>query len=117
MLFTLKSAETATRLQQVREAAGNDMLKNMQLVFPACAKIQMEVVERHGFKGDGEGNRITICSYFKNLIFFVDSTGLLQFMKQVKELESKDAEVLQLSKELTSIVIPAVRLPVASSRP
>ena len=55
MLFTLKSPETASRLQQVREAAGNDMLKNMQLVFPACAKIQMEVVAKHGYKGDGEG--------------------------------------------------------------
>ena len=55
LLFTLKSPETALRLQQVREAAGNDMLKNMQLVFPACAKIQMEVVAKHGYKGDGEG--------------------------------------------------------------
>ena len=56
ILQALKSPESMSRLQPAREAAGNDMLKHMQLVFPLTAQIQMELIPKFGFKGDGEGD-------------------------------------------------------------
>ena len=43
------------RLEEARDNAGNDMLKTMQIVFPVATQIEMEVIEKYGFRGDGDG--------------------------------------------------------------
>ena len=67
ILQTLRSPDSLSRLQPARESAGNDMLKHMQLVFPLTAQIQMEVIPKYGFKGDGEGTQRLACSHIMNV--------------------------------------------------
>ena len=47
--------ENKTRMDEVKDAAGNDMMKMMQIVFPVATQIQMEVIQKYGFSADGEG--------------------------------------------------------------
>ena len=48
-------SENAGKLRAARESAGNDMLKMMQTVFPVATQIQMNVITKYGFTGDGDG--------------------------------------------------------------
>lgn len=67
MIRTLKSPESVARLQSARESAGNDMLKNMQLVYPLTAQIQIELIPKYGFQADVQGARL----YYKHLIILL----------------------------------------------
>lgn len=51
----LESPEYATKLDEAKEAAGNEMLKMMQIVFPMVVQIEMEIIKRHGFSNSREG--------------------------------------------------------------
>ena len=61
----LNKEENATRLDEARESAGNDMLKAMQLVFPLATQIEMGVIDKYGFVGNGEGK--------SKVVFFLKS--------------------------------------------
>ena len=55
ILMAFKEADNVRRLEEARDAAGNDMLRAMQIVFPVASQIEMEVIERYGFPRDGDG--------------------------------------------------------------
>ena len=52
--------ENSSKLEEVRVAAGNDMLKAMQTIFPAATQMQIKVIHRYGFLPDGEGDKSII---------------------------------------------------------
>ncbi|XP_069120222.1 protein C10-like [Argopecten irradians] len=82
--------ENASRIKEAKESAGNDMLRAMQIVFPAVTQIQMDVIERYGFTADGD--------------------GVIRFTQTVKAFEKQDPEIAQLNQELKSWLIPPVSL-------
>jgi len=55
VLDAFKLPENAARLGEAKDAAGNDMLKGMQLVFPVLSQIQMDVIHKYGFVAEGDG--------------------------------------------------------------
>lgn len=55
VLDSLESPDYASKLDEAKEAAGNEMLKMMQLVFPMVVQIEMETIKRHGFNSSREG--------------------------------------------------------------
>ncbi|XP_059151815.1 protein C10-like [Physella acuta] len=91
VLETLAQPENAAKIEEARQAAGNDMLKSMQTVFPLVTQMQMQVIQRYGFLPDGE--------------------GLVQFTKTVRVFEEQDQEVRQLNSQLRVLLIPPVHVP------
>lgn len=61
----LESPDYASKLDEAKEAAGNEMLKMMQLVFPMVVQIEIETIKRHGFSASREG--ICPCASTNNL--------------------------------------------------
>ena len=55
ILEAFESPENAARLNEAKDAAGNDMLRMMQIVFPITTQIQMSVIGKYGFTADGDG--------------------------------------------------------------
>lgn len=56
VIDALESPDYASKLDEAKEAAGNEMLKMMQIVFPMVVQIEMETIKRHGFTNSREGN-------------------------------------------------------------
>lgn len=88
LLSAFNSPENATRLEEARDSAGNDMLKMMQFVFPLAAEIQMDIIKNYGFSRDGK--------------------GATQFALAVKTLEKDDSEIANLNNKLRSYFIPSM---------
>lgn len=55
VIEALESPDYAPKLDEAKEAAGNEMLKMMQIVFPIVAQIEMETIKHHGFSNTREG--------------------------------------------------------------
>lgn len=55
-------------MEEARDNAGNDMLKMMQVVFPVATQIEMNVIQKYGFSGDGDGKEMWICYELKAFI-------------------------------------------------
>ncbi|XP_071946766.1 protein C10-like [Antedon mediterranea] len=91
ILDAFESRSNKSRMREVREAAGNDMMKMMQMVFPVATQIQQDVLQNYGFTGDGE--------------------GAIKFTHEVRRYEQEDPEIARLSQTLKEILLPA--LPVA----
>lgn len=49
--------ENASRMEEARESACNDMGKMLQLVLPVATQIQQEVIKAYGFNNEGEGEK------------------------------------------------------------
>lgn len=63
VIDTLESSDYASKLDEAKEAAGNEMLKMMQIVFPMVVQIETEIIKRHGFNNSREGSyRILIAN-------------------------------------------------------
>ncbi|XP_061189244.1 protein C10-like [Saccostrea echinata] len=88
ILDAFKEGDNFQRLEEAKVAAGNDMLRCMQIVFPVATNIQMDVIERYGFPADGE--------------------GIIRFTQAVKMYEKQDEEIQQLNHTLKTILIPTV---------
>ncbi|KAK0048768.1 protein C10 [Biomphalaria pfeifferi] len=88
ILDTFNLPENVAKLDEARLAAGNDMLKSMQNIFPTATQMQIQVIERYGFLADGE--------------------GLVQFTKVVRSYEDQDPDVRLLNSQLRSILLPPV---------
>ena len=58
ILAAFQMPDNVLRLEEARDNAGNDMMKMMQIVFPVTTQIQMDVVQKYGFSGDGDGKYI-----------------------------------------------------------
>ncbi|XP_046959725.1 protein C10 [Vanessa cardui] len=90
VIDSLESPDYASKLDEAKEAAGNEMLKMMQLVFPMVVQIEMETIKRHGFAGSRE--------------------GIVQFTQLVREMESMDNEVARLHSQIRSHYLPPVSI-------
>ncbi|XP_022121559.1 protein C10 [Pieris rapae] len=90
IINTLESPEYSSKLDEAKEAAGNEMLKMMQLVFPMVVQIEMETIKRHGFTSSRE--------------------GIVQFTQMVRELESVDSEVARLHSLIRNHYLPPVSI-------
>ncbi|XP_034830706.1 protein C10-like isoform X2 [Maniola jurtina] len=90
VIDSLESPDYAAKLDEAKEAAGNEMLKMMQLVFPMVVQIEMEAIKRHGFNGARE--------------------GIVQFTQLVREMESQDSEVARLHNQIRSHYLPPVSI-------
>ncbi|CAH0719656.1 unnamed protein product, partial [Brenthis ino] len=68
VIDSLESPDYSSKLDEAKEAAGNEMLKMMQLVFPMVVQIEMETIKRHGFSGSREGivqfTQLLYCGHF-----------------------------------------------------
>ncbi|KAL4710828.1 hypothetical protein ACJJTC_016112 [Scirpophaga incertulas] len=90
VIDALDSPDYSTKLDEAKEAAGNEMLKMMQIVFPMVVQIQMEIIKRHGF---GSGRE-----------------GIVQFTQLVRDMECLDAEVARLHNQIRSHFLPPVSI-------
>lgn len=61
LLNAFQSAKYQPQLEALRAEAGDDMIKQMQIVFPVVAKIQVGLEQKYGAKSKG-------CFYL-NLLF------------------------------------------------
>ncbi|XP_033643207.1 protein C10-like [Asterias rubens] len=91
ILDAFVTPENKTRMDEVKDAAGNDMMKMMQIVFPVATQIQMEVIQKYGFSVDGE--------------------GAIKFAQLVRHYETMDSTVAELASQLKSIFLPPLPLP------
>ncbi|XP_057377645.1 protein C10-like [Daphnia carinata] len=94
ILTALSQPGNAEKLARAREVAGTDMVKVMREVFPIVTQIQLEVIQRFGFPGDGE--------------------GAAQFLQLVRSLEKEDGEVSRLSDQLRAHFLPPMTAPIHS---
>ncbi|XP_049869241.1 protein C10 [Pectinophora gossypiella] len=90
VIDALESPDYSTKLDEAKEAAGNEMLKMMQIVFPMVVQIEMETIKRHGFSNSRE--------------------GIVQFTQVVREMESLDSEVARLHAHIRSHYLPPVSI-------
>merc|ERR1712038_249493 len=63
----------------------------MQIVFPLATQIQMAVIPKYGFPGDGE--------------------GIIRFTQSVKHYERQDGELAALNSKLRNILMPQMTAP------
>ncbi|XP_046360920.1 protein C10-like [Haliotis cracherodii] len=91
LLEAFKQPDNAERLEEARDNAGNDMLKTMQMFFPVATQIEVAVIEKYGFRGDGD--------------------GIVRFTQAVKHYEQQDPEVAQLNQQLRTTLMPPVQAP------
>ena len=80
--------EASAQLDEAREAAGESMVRRMQLAFPVAAKIQAEVIARHGFPADGRGS--------------------VAFTELVKIHSKEDPEIARLRDVLREHFVPSL---------
>uniref|UniRef100_A0A2A4K860 Protein C10 n=1 Tax=Heliothis virescens TaxID=7102 RepID=A0A2A4K860_HELVI len=90
VIDALESPDYASKLDEAKEAAGNEMLKMMQIVFPMVVQIEMETIKRHGFSNSRE--------------------GIVQFTQLVREIENLDGEVARLHTQIRSHYLPPVSI-------
>lgn len=90
VIATLESKEYNAKLEHAKEAAGNEMLKMMQIVFPMIVQIEMETIKRHGFCGSRD--------------------GIVQFTQMVRDMENLDGEVARLHTKIRSYYLPPVSI-------
>jgi len=91
ILASFETQENIKRMNDARETAGNDMLKTMQIVFPLATQIQMSVIPKYGFPGDGE--------------------GIIRFTQTIKHYERQDDELSSLNMKLRNILMPQMTAP------
>ncbi|XP_041482086.1 protein C10-like [Lytechinus variegatus] len=80
------SPDNKALMDKQKEAAGNDMMHMMHLVFPAATQIQMEAIQKYGFTPDGE--------------------GAIKFAQTVRQYESADNEIAEMASRLKSMFLP-----------
>lgn len=86
VLNAFEVAENKTRMEEVKDAAGNDMMKMMQIVFPVVTQIQQEVIAKYGFTTDGE--------------------GAIKFAQTVRQYEVVDNDIASMASKLKSLFLP-----------
>ncbi|GIZ00885.1 protein C10 [Caerostris extrusa] len=91
IISALSLPDHATKLNEAKNNAGNDMMMYMQLVFPLTTQIQQDVVQNYGFSADRE--------------------GLLEFTRIIKMLAKENEEIAQMNEDLRSLLIPSMILP------
>lgn len=67
VLLAFERPEHQTRLLEIEQEAGSDLVKLLQDRLPFAAEIQQEVIKSHGFSDDGAGIPTQVI-YQSNLI-------------------------------------------------
>jgi len=88
VLAAFNNPENVSKLEEARLSAGNDMVKLMKTSFPIVAQIQMDIISKHGFRGDGE--------------------GAVRFILATKALEKEDAEIANLNALVRPYFMPSM---------
>ena len=55
VLQAFEKPENKSRMHEIRQEAGSDLVKLLQYQLPFAALTQEKVIKRHGFSDDGEG--------------------------------------------------------------
>lgn len=55
VLQAFEKPENKTRMYEIRQEAGGDLVKLLQCQLLFAASIQQEVIKQHGFSDNGEG--------------------------------------------------------------
>lgn len=55
VLLGFEKPEHKTRMQEIEQEVGSDLVKLLQGRLPFVAEIQQDVIKNHGFSDDGEG--------------------------------------------------------------
>ena len=55
VLLAFERPEHQTRMLEIEQEAGSDLVKRLQDRLPFAAEIQQEVIKSHGFSDDGAG--------------------------------------------------------------
>ncbi|CAD0199117.1 unnamed protein product [Chrysodeixis includens] len=90
IIDVMETPEYATKLDEAKEAAGNEMLKMMQMVFPAVVQIEIDVMKRHGYTCSRE--------------------AIVHFTQLVRQMETQDSEVARLHAQIRSHYMPPVSI-------
>lgn len=87
IIDALESPDYASKLDEAKEAAGNEMLKMMQIVFPMVVQIEMETIKHHGFNNSREG----MPSSFYYVVFL--SSFLLYIVPQYFKITNSHVKI------------------------
>lgn len=90
ILDAVSIPENATKLNQAKDNAGNDMIKMMQYVFPIMVQIQMDVIKNYGFSNGRE--------------------GIVLFSQLIRNLEREDSDLAELHSQLRTHFLPPVNI-------
>ena len=71
LLSAFQSPTNLPGLEAARAEAGNDMVKQMQLVFPAVTRIQAQVISRYAFMNILFKNIYAILWHFTSLLISI----------------------------------------------
>ncbi|CAG0880973.1 unnamed protein product [Darwinula stevensoni] len=86
ILSAFHNPQNATKLNEASTAAGDDMVKHMQLVFPMATDMQLDVITKYGFQKGGD--------------------GLIRFVQMIKAYEEDDPEIGQLFSQVKAMLMP-----------
>ncbi|ESO12442.1 hypothetical protein HELRODRAFT_63683, partial [Helobdella robusta] len=86
ILSAFKNVENEKKMKDALDDAGNDMLMIMQFIFPIATKIQMNVIPKYGFSGDGD--------------------GLILFTRTIQKYEKENEKIRMMNSQLRSLVLP-----------
>ena len=59
MLSGFEKPENKAKFKDIKDRAGNNLVKLLEETFPAAMEIQQEVIRSHGFSPDQEGNNVS----------------------------------------------------------
>jgi len=114
LLDVLTALSTPENLEQARAVAGNDMLKQMQTVFPVSVQIEAQVLAQHGLlgtHGDGSGSDPSLVSSASATTSTSGSISpgeaVVQFHQLLNVLAPQDSEIDALFKQLKMRLIPS----------
>lgn len=91
VLLAFERPAHQTRLLEIEQEAGSDLVKLLQDRLPFAAEIQQEVIKSHGFSDDGAGS--------------------LTFTHAIKLFEKDDEEIAKMAEDLKSRFIPLLPRP------
>ena len=101
LLDVLAALSDPEALEQARSVAGNDMLRQMQTVFPLSVQIEAHVLAQHGLVGrpsstfdDGKGP-------------VTPGEAVVQFHQLLQLLAPQDPEIDALFKQLRLRLLPS----------
>lgn len=91
VLQAFEKPENKSRMHEIRQEAGSDLVKLLQYQLPFAASTQEKVIKRHGFSDDGEGS--------------------LTFTHAIKLFEKDDEEIASMAADLKTKFIPLLPRP------
>ena len=72
VLQAFEKPENKTRMYEIRQEAGGDLVKLLQYQLLFAASVQQEVIKQHGFSDNGEGTNPCLNHLSINSLWIVD---------------------------------------------